>query len=456
MGSNNIDRTMTDNQAAVDRALRDSFGWAASTNSNQEMFTSTGCALVVGPSIVDKAPVGSYWINWARMYREAKTVVISRDHFPMCDRAEVWIRPPAGSELAVIGAIARIILDENLANTEQAPAGLDDWISSLHEIDPRQVAEATGVPLVALRRAALLYATGGKEALAGQQDAAYGASAIYHTLSSEPDGDVYGPAVALNNLALLTGNIGRAGGGVIAFRGPNNFQGATDMGCYPAYGPGYRSLDDASVRQQFESAWLPRWDDATVPHNGFKSLRSLPSEPGLALDGIINAIEAGTIKAMYVATSSHPGNYGQNDRLIAALRNLEFLVVEDTFPGPLSEIAHVVLPATMFMEDDGTFTNADRTIQRVRFVLSGPGETKPGWWYVQEIAQRLGYNLNHRHPSFMLEEIAQIAPIYRGASFPRLERGPMQWPVQAFGSKQTVYLSFDGDLAPGTVRFIAD
>ncbi len=450
MGTNNVDRMMTPGMSAVDRALRDSLGRPSSTNSMQEMFTSTGCALVVGPSIVDKAPVGSYWINWARTYRESKTVVISRDHFPMCDRAEVWIRPPEGSETAIINAIAQEIVSQKLAEPRSGlDAGFDAWMKSLKDFAPEAVAEQTGVALEGIRRAAHLYATGGHE---GESRP----SAIYQTLANDTAEVAYSASLALNNLALLTGNIGRPGGGVIAFRGPSNFQGASDVGCTPDYLPGHRGLGDADVLRAFEAAWLPRWNDSTVPQNGFKSVRSLPTAPGHTFDDMIDAIESGQIKAMYVANSSFPSSYGYDSRLLAALSKLEFLVVEDTFPSELSELAHVLLPGSMFLEKDGSFTNADRTIQRVRLTLAAPGDAHAGWWYVQEIAQRLGYNLNHRHPANILEEISKLVPMYQGTSFPRLERGPMQWPTQPFGVGQKAYLSVDSGLAPDSVRFVAD
>ncbi len=454
MGTNNVDRMMTAGQQAVDRALRDSFGRPSSTNSMQEMFASTGCALVVGPSIVDKAPVGSYWINWARVYRESKSVVISRDHFPMCDRAEVWIKPPAGGEVAIINAIAREIIAQNLAQPVSGlDAGFDRWVTSLAEFTPERVAHDAGVSADAIRRAAVLYATGGFEDVASSERRP---SAIYQTLSNESADIAYPATLALNNLALLTGNVGRAGGGVIAFRGPSNFQGSSDVGCMPDSLPGYRSISDTEARRAFEAAWLPRWNDSTVPQNGFKSVRSLPESRGLSFATMVDAIEAGHIKAMYIANSSFPSSYGFDERLLSVLPKLEFLVVEDTFPSALTELAHVVLPGSMFLEKDGSMTNADRTIQRVRLTLAASGDVHSGWWYVQEIARRLGYNLNHRHPTSILEEIAKLVPVYQGTSFPRLERGSMQWPTQQFGMGQKAYLSVDSGLAPESVRFMAD
>ena len=457
MGTNNIDRLRHKGQSAVSQALRDSFGRPASTNSMQEAFTDTQCMLVVGPNIGETAPVGSYWLYWSRNYRDAKTVVISHDHFPLCDRAEVWIKPPRGAEAKVIDAMARIILDAGLAHpAKDASAGFDAWREGLAKVDPEQVAAEVGIDIATLRRAAILYATGGVGEVDGRDPADYPASAIYQTLGTDRGADAHPAAVALNNLALLTGNVGRAGGGVIAFRGSANFQGATDMGCEAGYFPGYQPVDDPEIRRKFEAAWLLRWNDAAVPQNGFKPLSELPATPGLDLDGMIAAIEAGKIKAMYIAASSHEYSPGIDERLLAVLPKLEFLVVEDSFPSDLAKLAHVVLPGAMFLEKDGSYTNADRTIQRLRYAVAPPGDAQPSWWFLQEIAKRLGYNMNYRHPSFVLEEIAQLTPIYRGVSLPRLERGPLQWPVQPFGAEPSVFLELGDGLAPEAVRFVAD
>lgn len=456
MGTNNIDRLQTRDQAAVGQALRQSFGVEASSNSMQESFDTAKCMLVVGPNIGETAPVGSYWLYWSRLYREAKTVVISHDHFPLCDRAEVWINPPGGTEVSVVNAMARVILDAGLAR----PSRPDDpafaaWQKSLSSVDPAKVSEQAGVDLELIRRAALLYATGGAGLVEGREPGAYPAGAIYQTLATRDEPGARELSIALNNLALLTGNLGRAGGGVIAFRGGANYQGATDMGCVPDLYPGYQPVGDAAARQALETAWLSRWSDDTAVE-GVTPLRSLPGAPGMTQDEMIEAIEAGRIKAMYIAASSHEYSYGYDKRLLDVLPKLEFLVVEDVFESPLLEHADVVLPGAMFLEKDGTYTNADRTIQLLRYVLPAPGDAQPHWWYIQELARRLGYRLEHPHPSLILEEIARVAPIYAGVSAPRLERGGMQWPVRSFGTEQTVFLSVGNGLAPEDLHFVAD
>ncbi|MBX6341561.1 MAG: molybdopterin-dependent oxidoreductase, partial [Thermomicrobiaceae bacterium] len=361
MGTNNIDRLMSANQERVDRALLESFGRATSTNSMQEMFTDATCALVVGPNIGIMAPVASYWLYWSRQYREAKTVVITRDWLPLCDRAEIWIKPPRGGEAAILNAMAKAILDAGLARVpERQEPGFQAWLASLEQFTPERVAEATGVDAGLIRRAAMLYATGGLGQPDGREPGSYPASVIYSTLADQVDaeGDVQAAAAAVNNLALLAGNVGRPGGGLLAFRGRAHTQGATDMGCHPAFLPGYQPVADAEARAKFEAAWLPRWRAGA---DGLAPLDALPATPGLSMTQMIEAIDAGRIKAMYIAAGSHKWGYEYDRRLLDVLPKLDFLVVEDCFPSELTELAHVVLPGAMFLEKEGSFTNADRT-----------------------------------------------------------------------------------------------
>lgn len=457
MNSNNIDRLMTPEQDAVSRAMRESFGRESSTNSMLEMFDHTGSALVVGPNIGDTAPVASYWLYWSRQYRETKTVVISRDHLPLCDRAEVWLRPAVGTEVELINAIARVIIDQELARpTRQADSGYDTWVASLSNVDVAAVAAKAGVSEAELRRAAVCYATGGVSEREGVTVDQYPGSVIYQTLGAAPSDSPDSLTVALNNLALLTGNVGRPGGGVLAFRGRANFQGATDMGCLPDLYPGYQPADDEGVRRSFQTTWLSRWTDTVAADADFKALKALPSAAGVDLAGIIDGINNGTIKAMYLSAASHKWAPEPDATLLEALSKLELLIVEETMPSQYTGLAHIVLPGAMFMEKDGTYTNADRTIQRLRRVVPSPGESRPSWELIQELSQRLGYNLDHPHPSFILDEVARLTPIYHGASFPRLERGPLQWPVQPFSARPTAYLEIGSGLIPGEVQFVSD
>ena len=159
---------------------------------------------------------------------------------------------------------------------------------------------------------------------------------------------------------------------------------------------------------------------------------------------------------MYIAAQSHYWSGPIEKELLEALAKLEFLVVEDAFESDLTRLAHVVLPAAMYLEKDGTFTNMDRTVQRVRYAVAPPGEASPSLWFIGEIANRLGYYINIDNVSAIFDEIATFVPGYAGISFPRLERGGIQWPVRNFGSEPSVYLSTGNGLVAEQVQLISD
>ncbi len=437
MQSPNVERLATPAQRAVDAALTASFGLPVSTNSVQEVFTHGECLLIVGPNIGEKAPVASYWHAWAELYREATLLVVSSDDFPLFHRADVWLRVRPGTEAVVLAAMARIVRDRGLARPVEGAAGLEQLRAALDAVDPAAAAETAGVSLAALERAAVLYATGGR----GEGAASAAPSQIQHTLAHATTGDVYAAALWANNLALLTGNIGRPGAGVVAFRGPANAQGALDVGCHPDWLPGYRPARDAIARAELAALW------ADTSGNGAGAAH-LPEGAGLPFGELVEAIERGAVRALYVAANSHAFAPSLDDRFLAALERLDVLVVEESFPSPLLERAHVVLPVAMFLEQDGTTTTADRAVQRLRRAVDPPGEARPGWQLVQELARRLGAPWSARHAVHVYQEITRAVPQYRGITFPRLERGPVAWPVSGspLPAQQTLRI---GEKVPG-------
>jgi predicted molibdopterin-dependent oxidoreductase YjgC len=450
MGSNNIDRLITKTQAAVDSALIGSFGVAASTAGMQEMRTDSHCALVVGPDIGYYEPVASYWLYWALRYREIKMIVVTDDHQFLCDRSDRWINAASGTEADVLNAMAKIVIDEGLATDSQELAGLRRQVSSVN-IDA--VATASGVSTDLLRESAILFATGGRGVKDGATD--YPASTIWHTVAAgTPRAEEV--ATAAHNLAILCGHIGKPGGGVLALRQNANMQGSLDVGCHPAMLPGGQLVSDETARAAFANLWSQRWNEEAVPQNGFKPSRALPSEPGVGIPGLVAAINSGQIKAMYISAQSHRWSRPLDADLTRALNQLEFLAVEDCFDSELTQMAHVVLPTAMYLEKDGSFTNLDRTVQRVRFAVTPPGDARPSSWLIGEIAGRLGYSLTAENIPAVMDEISGVIPEYAGVTFPRLERGGMQWPVTSFGAEQTVYLSAGRGLASDGVRIVAD
>jgi predicted molibdopterin-dependent oxidoreductase YjgC len=469
MQSNTVNRLLSPNQAAVERVTKAALGYDVShTNNMQELFSAAKNILVVGPSIFEHAPIASYWINHSRLYRETRIVVISTDHYPLCDRAVLWLKPNPNTTALVVDAIASEIQRLGLASSEASQAtnvNLDD------------VAAASGVPAEKIREAAIVFATGKQDLPEEIDTGAFPPAAIFHTVAhnapvdhmipfrimNDDAGDSYEDAGAIaaacTNLSVLTGNIGRVGGGVASLRGPANHQGTTDMGLSADVLPGGIAVTDTAARQALESLWLARWADKATTSNGFVPVRTLPDQPGVAFDDLVDAINGGTIKAMWVEGGHGTRHIVAHRELFDALRKLEFLVVVDAFDSPLTQIAHVVLPLALNLEKDGTFTNFDRTVQRVRAAVPPIGEARTEIEIISAVAQRMGYGLRAEHPSRIMAEISQVVPGYAGVTYARLERGGIVTPVSTLGEQGATILTANADsprpLKPKMIPIIA-
>ncbi len=348
-----------------------------------------------------------------------------------------------------MNGIARQVIDLGLASGDIAAApAFNSWQGSLASYDGGTVSRITGIDEERIKQAAILYATGGA-GLKGAREGVFPPALLYQTVAhqgaagiieygagtggvSNTEGDPAEITIACNNLAILTGNIGRAGGGVASLRGPANYQGVTDMGAHPGYLPGGLDVEDPAQRAIFETAWMPRWAAGAKTSNGFAPPRQLPATRGLAAGELAAAIERGTVKAMYVEGTIAGREQFLDPGLAAALSKLEFLVVADSFDSPLAKLAHVVLPRAMSLEKDGTFSNLDRTVQRVRVAVPAIGEAKSGVETIALLAQRMGYDLAYPHASQVMAEISRLVPDYAGVTYARLERGGVNVPVQSY------------------------
>lgn len=433
MGTNNIDRNLTAAQRAVEGANQASFGKdVVSTNNLQELFSDVQSALLVGPDIGKHAPVASYWFYHARIYREAKIVVVSEDESPLCWRADYWLKPNPGTTVLVLSAIARHIVDLKLGQVAgNALPGLSLWREQVHRVDINAVAAESGVPADDIRAAAELYATGGA-GVGNATDGHYPPSTLYHTAAHLAGAAADDPAaitLACNHLAMITGNLGRPGGGISSPRGPANYQGVTDMGATPRHLPGGKAIDASGT-------------------------------PGVDGAGLAAAIRGGEIKAMYIE-----GNFGVHsavieDALLDAFSFLEFLVVADAYPTPLAAKAHVVLPLAISLETDGTLTNMDRTVQRVRASVPAAGEAKTAMAFLPVIAREMGYELGIDGPASAMAEIGVTIPEYGGVTYARLERQGLNVPVSSFADAGSAILVPGPDglasLSPSMVTMAAD
>lgn len=450
MGTNNVDRLLTSSQVAVERSVRAALGRdVGSTNNNQEMFSAVKMAMVVGPDIGKTSPVASYWLYHSMIFREAKVVVISQDEYPLCWRAKYWLQPNEGSTGTLLKGIARQIIDLKLASGGIDNKDMARLTEALADYDLDKVSRSTGVPGDQIQAAAALYATGGLGLDVRTEDG-HPSSVVFNTsahIGSPLAGGKYDNASEItdlcNDLALLTGNFGRAGGGVTTPRGPANYQGTTDMGVHPAYLPGGRALADDSARAEIESAWGAQ----------------IPTAPGYSIDEVASAIQVGEIRALYLE-STLAKEAEATPELLAALPKLEFLIFAGGFESPIAEFADIVLPRAQALEVDGTFTSFDRTVQRVRSAVPAIGESRSTGAIFSALAKRMGYELDWLPVASVMDEIGALVPEYGGVTFARLERDGLTVPVRSYGEPGVSILVPGPDglasLSPAFVSMAAD
>ncbi len=327
--------------------------------------------------------------------------------------------------------MAHVIVTEDLIDHEFVAERCDGddfakWASfiSSPEYSPELTEEITGVPAGELRAAARLYATGGEAAIY------YGLGVTEHSQGSTM-------VMGLANLAMATGNIGRDGVGVNPLRGQNNVQGSCDMGSFPHELPGYRHVSDDVVRGQFEQAWG----------------RPLDPEPGLRIPNMFDGALEGTFRALYVQGEDIAQSDPNTHHVQAALGALELCVVQDLFLNETAKFAHVFLPGTSFLEKDGTFTNAERRINRVRPVMA-PRNGKQEWQVVCDLATALGYPMHYGSSSEIMDEIAAMTPTFAGVSFAKLDEvGSIQWPCNDAAPLGTPIMHV-GKFVRGKGRFV--
>ncbi len=401
MGSNNIDHCARLCHAPTVAALDMAFGSSAMTNSIGEI-RDAACILAIGTNTTESHPVIGLEVKRA-VRNGAKLIVVNPRYLELCRLAHLWLRHRPGTDVALLMGLARVIVEQGLANktfVEERCENFDAFGQSLNNFDLDWVAQVTGVPASDIVEAARIYAT------------VHPASIVYAMGLTQHSHGVDN-VLAAANLAMLTGNVGQPSSGVNPLSGQNNVQGACDVGCLPDVYPGYQAAANARARKKFEAAWEC----------------ALPQEPGLTLSEIFDAALAGRIKALYLVGENPVLSDPDAKHVAEALKSLEFLVVQDIFLTETAQLAHVVLPAATFAEKDGTFTNTERRVQRVRQAIKPIGNSRPDWWITCQIARRLGGNgFDFDHPSRVMDEVASLTPTYRGISYRRLEKGGLQWP----------------------------
>ena len=394
MLSNNIDQTSNTHPEMV-LGLEGSLGFPAATNSIWDL-EQAGCILIFNSNVTEEQNVVGVPIKRAAR-KSTKLVVIDTREVELTRYAHLWLRPAPGTELMLLGGVLKSIVDQGLEKEEwltencESPATLH---YALHSVDIDEVVRTTQVPAEDIAEAARFYAK------ADSSSIVYGLDNIAADLERDC-------VLALINIALMTGNLGKPGAGLFPMRRGANEQGAWDVGCLPDRLPGYRRVSEAADRQAVEEVW-----GAAVPET-----------PGLGLGQIVEAARDRRLKAAVVIADSPNFTGKRFGGALAALENLEFLVVHDTFLTSLAQQAQVVLPRVTFAEKDGTYTNLERRVQRVRPGLLSEGDSaKPESWVISELARRMnadGFQITT--PSETMDEIARLAPIYGGVSYSKLE-----------------------------------
>jgi formate dehydrogenase alpha subunit len=409
MDTNNIDHCTRLCHSPSVHAMLQSLGSGATSNSYVD-YENAGCLMVVGSDSSSNHPVITVRFRRA-VKRGAVLIVVNPKWTELNYYADIWLRQKPGTDVALFNGLAYIMLDEGLADLDfirSRTEGFDEWAEAVREYPPALVSEITGVPQKDLVAAARAFA---KPPFSG--------SCMIWGMGVSQHSNGTANAHGVINLALAAGMAGKPGNGISPLRGQNNVQGAGDAGCVPDQLPGYQALTSDN-RVKFREAWGHMTDRPA----------------GLTVTAMVEAAGRGDLKAMYVVGENPFLDEANLSHARHAMHNLDFLVVQDIFLQETAQAAHVVLPASSFAEKEGTFTNSERRVQRVRPAISPVGNTRPDWEITSEIARRVCRRLQldesqfaYESPAEIFDEMARLTPIVGGLSHQRLDReGGIQWP----------------------------
>jgi formate dehydrogenase major subunit len=422
-GNNNVDTCARVCHSPTGYGLKQTFGTSAGTQDFASV-EDADVIVVIGANPTDAHPVFASRMK-RRLRAGAGLIVIDPRRIDLVKSAHIaashHLQLQPGTNVAVVNAISHVVATEGLIDREFVAERCDlasfaawEEFIRLPENSPEHLAEQTGVPAETVRAAARAYAEAPNAAIY------YGLGVTEHSQGSTM-------VMAMANLAMATGNIGRSGVGINPLRGQNNVQGACDMGSFPHEFPGYRHVSDDTVREQFESLWST----------------SLRGEPGLRIPNMLDAATVGEFRAIYIQGEDIAQSDPNTAHVKAALAAMDLVIVQDLFVNETAAFAHVFLPGTSFLEKDGTFTNAERRINRVRPVM--PSRTgKSEWEATCALATALGYPMHYDNAAQIMDEIASITPTFAGVSFEMLDRvGSVQWPCNAASPTGTPIMHVD-------------
>ncbi|MFN2145383.1 MAG: formate dehydrogenase subunit alpha, partial [Anaerolineales bacterium] len=425
LGTNNVDHCARLCHAASVAGLQIAIGSSAMSNSIAEM-TDLEVFIVTGSNTTETHPVISTFLREAVVRNGAKLIVIDPRQIEMTQFADLWLRQDPGTDVALFQAIANVIVTEELYDRDfiaERVEGFEEYASSIKSFTPEWAAEITGVPVDMIRQAARTYAN-------AKQAAIYWGMGISQSVHGTDN------ALSLANLALLTGNLGKPGAGLNPLRGQNNVQGCSDSGGLPAVYPGYQNVSDPEIRAKFNRAWR----------------RDLNPEAGLTTMEMVDAVDSGAIKAYYVMGENPMMSEPDLGHARHVIEKLEVLIVQDIFLNETGAYADILLPAVSFAEKDGTFTNSDRRVQLIRKAIPSPGESKPDWEIVCDLARRtenligahISAGFDFASPSHIWDEMASLTPPFQGITHQRIEaESGVHWPCPAPDHPGTPYLFTD-------------
>ena len=374
--------------------------------------------LITGSNTTENHPVLSSYVKRAVTFKGAKLIVVDPRKIPITRFATIWLRQNLGTDVAWINGMMHIIIKEELYDNnyvESRTVGLDDLKNAVKRYTPQYVEEITGIHQEDLIAAARLYASVPSASIL------YAMGITQHISGTDN-------VKSLANLAMLCGNVGIEGGGVNPLRGQNNVQGACDMGALPNVYTGYQRVDDLNVRERMAQSW---------------GVEKLPEAPGVTATEMMIKAHGMELKGLYVIGENPMVSDPDLTHAQKSLEKLDFLVVQDMFMTDTAQMADVVLPSASFAEKEGTFTNTERKVNRIRKAVDPPGEAKEDWRIICDLSRLMGYDMSYKNSRAIMEEIARVTPSYCGINYDRLKKRGIHWPCTGTDHPGTPCLHMD-------------
>ena len=400
--------------ASTVAGLAASFGSGAMTNPMSDVLDAD-VVLITGSNPTENHPVFSTFLKRAVQSGRTRVILVDPRCIDMARFADVWLRQKVGTDVCWINGMMNVIIAEKLYDNEfieKRTVDFEKVRDTVKKYTPQFVESITGIASDELIRAARMYAT------ASAASIVYCMGITQHTTGTDN-------VKSLANLAMLCGHMGKKGGGVNPLRGQNNVQGACDMGALPNVFSGYQSVTDSHAVKIMETAW---------------NVAEIPSRIGDTVTAMLPRVYEGSLKGLYIVGENPMLSDPDLNHTEKCLKNLDFMVVQDIFMTETAKLAHVVLPSACFAEKDGTFTNTERRVQRIRQAVTPSGEAKTDWEIICDLATRMGYPMAYEKAEEIFDEMAAITPSYKGITYGRLEKDEIHWPCPSLDHPGTPIL----------------